>query len=114
MSRIHWTLLGCAAFAGLMLGVVLVSMAWADNGKETEKEVTIDQVPAAVKATILKEADGKKIEEIEEVSKDGKVIYYEAEWKDGGKEVEIEVAPDGKLLAEEVEDDDDDDDDDDD
>ena len=110
MSRTHWTLTGCLGIVGLLLCVVLAGMAWAGSGKKTEKEVTIDQVPAAVRATILKEAGDKKIEEIEEVSKDGKVVYYEAEWKDGGKEVEIEVAPDGKLLSKEVEDDDDDDD----
>ena len=99
--------------ASLLLCVGFVSTAWAGSGKETEKEVTLDEVPAAVKKTILKEADGNKIEEIEEVSKDGKVVYYEAEWKADGKEVEIEVDPDGKLLSKEVEDDDDDDDDDD-
>ncbi len=109
MSRTAWKLLGCVGVASLMLGVVLVSMARAGNGKKTEKKVTIDQVPAAVKATILKEAAGKKIEEIEEVSQDGKVLYYEAEWKADGKEVEIKVAPDGKLLSKETEDDDDDD-----
>ena len=110
MTRARWTILGGLGVAGLMLCVVLVSMAWAGSGKKTEKEVTIDQVPAAVKATILKEADGKTIEEIEEVSKDGKVVYYEAEWKADGKEVEIKVSSDGKLLGKEVEDDDDDDD----
>ncbi len=97
---------------GLLLCAVLVNLAWAGGGRKTEKDVTIDQVPTAVKATILKEAGDHKIEEIEEVSRDGKVVYYEAEWKADGKEIEIEVAPDGKLLSREVEDDDDDDDDD--
>lgn len=77
-----------------------------DDG-ETEKEVTLEQVPKAVKDTILKEAGDHKITEIEEVSKDGKVIYYEAEWKVGRKEVEIMVDPNGKLLGKEVEEDDD-------
>ena len=79
---------------------------------EDEKEVTLDQVPAAVKATILKEAGDHKITEIEEISKDGKVVCYEAEWKVEDKEIEIMVAPDGTLLGKEIEDDDDDDDDD--
>jgi len=91
-------------------GVLVFGLSTAFAGKKTEKDVTIDQVPAAVKATILKEAGDNTIEEIEEVSQDGKVIYYEAEWKTGGKEIEIKVDPNGKLLSREIEDDDDDDD----
>jgi len=97
-----------------LIGILTLTLSIALAGKETEKDVTIDQVPAAVKATILKEAGTNTIEEIEEVSKDGKVIYYEAEWKTGGKEIEITVDPKGKLLSKEIEEDDDDDDDDDD
>ncbi len=92
-------------------GVVSVS-ALAAKAKKTEKDVSIEQVPAAVKATILKEAGENKIEEIEEVSIGGEVAHYEAEWHAGGKEIEIKVDPDGKLISEEDEDDDDDDDDD--
>ena len=101
MKRTHWILI--AAAAGLCVAFVIPT--FAGTGEKTEKNVTIDQVPAAVKATILKEAGGNKIEEI---SVDGKVVYYEAEWKTGGKEIEIKVAPDGKLLKKEIEDDDDD------
>jgi len=93
-----------------LTGLLVFGLSTALAGKKTEKDVTIDQVPEAVKATILKEAGDNKIEEIEEVSQDGKVIYYEAEWKTGGKEIEIKVDPNGKLLSREIEDDDDDDD----
>jgi len=105
MKRMHWVLAAAVA----CLCVAFVIPALADKGTKKEKNVTIDQVPEAVKATILKEAGDNKIEEIEEVSVDGKVVYYEAEWKTGGKEIEIKVAPDGKLLKKKVEDDDDDD-----
>jgi hypothetical protein len=108
MTSKHVKLIGLAIIAVLAVGLSI-----AQAGKKTEKDVTIDQVPAAVKATILKEAGSNTIEEIEEVSKDGKVVYYEAEWKTGGKEIEIKVDPKGKLLSKEIEDDDDDDDDDD-
>jgi len=83
-----------------------------DDDDEAEEEVTIKQVPAAVRATILKvlkEAKGAKIEEIEKETRKGKVVY-EAELVVGGKEIEIRVDPAGKLLSREVEDDDDDDD----
>ena len=99
-------------FVGLvavLVGLLVTLSATAEQGKKTEKDVTLDQVPAAVKETIVKEAGANKITEIEEVSADGKVVYYEAEWKADGKEIEIKVAPDGKLLKKEIEDDDDDD-----
>jgi uncharacterized membrane protein YkoI len=84
-----------------------------DDDDEDEEQVSIDEVPAAVKATILKEAQGGTIKEIERETEDGKTVY-EAEVIINGEEVEIEVAADGTLLSKEVEDADDDDDDDDD
>ena len=109
MKSSRWLIV--LALVVVVCGVLSIS-AIAAKAKETEKDVTIGQVPAAVKTTILKEAGDNTIEEIEKVSIDGKVAYYEAEWHAGGKEVEIKVDPDGKLLSKEVEDDDDDDDDD--
>jgi hypothetical protein len=78
-----------------LLGATL-SGAWAED----EKELTIDQVPEAVKAAILKAADGAKIEEIEQVKKG-----YEAEWlsADGKTETEITVSADGTVLKTESE-----------
>ena len=88
-----------------------------EEDEEDEQKLTLGQVPAAVKATILKEAGNNKLKEIELETEDGKKVY-EAEWVVGGKKTEIKVAPDGKLLKKEVEsadkDDDDDDDEDDD
>jgi len=79
--------------------------------EEHEQKVTLDQVPAAVKATILKEAGGAKIREIEKETKGDRTIY-EAEFVKDGKEIEIKVAPDGTLLKRKVEREDDDEDDD--
>ena len=116
-KSLQWPIVGIlvvvAAAVGvpLVLGLVPAEPQPVDQG-EQERDVTIDEVPAAVKATILKEAGDNEIEEIEEETKNG-VTTYEAEWHEGGKEIEIKVAPDGKLLAREVEDEDDDDDDDD-
>jgi len=99
-------------------GTVLEKSKWEkddddDEDEDDEELVSIDQVPAAVKATILKEAQGGTIKEIERENEDGRIIY-EAEVIIDGQEVEIEVAADGTLLSKEVEDDDDEDDDDDD
>ena len=85
--------------------VTLVALA-AD---EHEEEVTLDQLPAAVKATILKEAAGGKITEIEREIKNGETVY-EAEFLLDGKEIELTVAANGTLLGRETDDEGDDDD----
>jgi len=95
---------------GLLFGVP-IGKAEEGKGKKKEEKVTIDQVPPAVKATILREAGGNKIEEIEKETKDGKTVY-EAEWKADGKEIELTVAEDGTVLKKKVEEGDKDEDDD--
>ena len=91
------------------LGVIgmVTLVAWA--GGEHEEEVTLEQVPAAVKATILKESAGGKITEIERERKNGTTVY-EAEFLLDGKEIEIKIAADGALLGREVEGEEDDED----
>ena len=84
-----------------------------DDGEENEEKVTLDEVPAAVRATILKAVGKNRIKEIEKETKDGRTIY-EAGWKAGDQEIEIKVSPGGKVLSKKVEDDDEDGDDDDD
>lgn len=104
-----WTLLVAGV---LVLGFVAAGALYAEETKaKNEEKVTIDQVPAAVKATILKEAGDNKITEIEKETKDGKTIY-EAEWIVGDKKIEIKVAEDGTLLSKKTEDADEDKDDD--
>ena len=103
MTRKSYWLVGLV----LVVATLAASFAWSWPGegekKEQERKVTLQQLPAPVKATILKEAGKGKIREIEEVTR-GSEKFYEAEWIRGGKEVEIKVAPDGKLLNKEVED----------
>lgn len=79
-----------------VIGVTATLLACAE--KVQERDVTLEQVPPAVKATVLKEAGDHTILELEEVRL-GEKIYYEAEWMEGGLEVEIQVAPDGTLLG---------------
>lgn len=88
---------------------------WEENDKSVEivvspdgkivsvtRETTIDDVPKAVKETILKEAgsNSDKIKEVEVIT-EGDKTTYEAEWKDNGKEVDLKVAPDGKVISKE-------------
>lgn len=90
-----------------VVGVVTLA-AWAVDAKD--EKVSLDQLPPAVKATILKEAAGAEITEIEREMKNGKTVY-EAEFLRDGREIEIMVGPDGTLLGREVEHEDDDEDD---
>ena len=90
---------------GAILTAWDVARAEEKEGGDDEKKLTIDQVPAPVKATILKEAGNNEIKEIEKETENGQTVY-EAEWVADGKEVDIKVAPDGKLLKKEIEDED--------
>ena len=87
---------------------------------EVESEVSMKDLPKAVADAIAKAAAGAKIEKIEReetraVVRAGKLVKldqpevtYEAEFRKDGKEIEIEVAPDGTILKTEDEDDDED------
>ncbi len=110
MKRKRSTIIGLVAGFGLALCIGAVA---TQQILEKEKEVSIDQVPAAVKATLLAEAKGGVIREIEVDTEDGQTVY-EAEVIIDGIEVDIQVAADGRLLGKETEDADDDEDGDDD
>jgi uncharacterized membrane protein YkoI len=98
---------------GTLLGKEAENDDDEDENEESEQQVSIDQVPPAVKATILKEAEGGTIKEIESETENGQTIY-DADVVIDGKEFEIKVAADGTLLGKEAEDADDENDDDDD
>jgi uncharacterized membrane protein YkoI len=78
-----------------------------ENGDEDEEQVSLADVPGEVQATLVKEAAGAEIKEIEKENEDGQVIYS-ADVIVGGQEVEIKIAPDGTLLGKEVDDEDED------
>jgi uncharacterized membrane protein YkoI len=89
----------------LLLSLTLAcASAW---GEEEEKIITLDQLPPAVKAAVLKQANGAKIDEIEEETKKGKTVY---EVKIGNTEYTFDAT--GKVLRAKVEKDDDEDEDD--
>ncbi len=65
-----------------------------------EKEVSLSQVPPAVKAAIEKLADGGTIEEIVQEMEEGQTIY-EAVIVQNGKKTEYELSSAGELIDEE-------------
>jgi uncharacterized membrane protein YkoI len=72
------------------------------------KGLDLDDLPAAVQATINTHANGAKVGKIEEETEKGSTVY-EAEVKTtDGKEIEIQVAPDGTFVKTEAENEDND------
>jgi hypothetical protein len=66
-----------------------------------EEETSIDNIPAAVKATILKKVGSGILGMVETFAKPGMETMYEAAWKDkGGKKHEILVKADGTETKE--------------
>src|ERR1041384_3204513 len=61
-----------------------------------KQDVTVDQLPKAVKATVQRETKGKKIASIIK-STDSGAPAYEVKFLDGTKETTIGVANDGKV-----------------
>ena len=90
--------------AGAGLVVMLCLAVWA-----REQKISWEDVPDAVKATILKQAKGAKILEVEKnVRRSGRTTY-EAEFMLDGQMVEINVNANGTLRSVRYGDDDDDD-----
>jgi uncharacterized membrane protein YkoI len=98
MKRRHLILVGLLVVAGVTLGVGAVA---TQKMMEDETKVSIDAVPPAVKATILAQANGNPIKEIEMETEKGWTVY-EAEVVIDGRETDIRVDPAGNLLGKEV------------
>lgn len=82
----------------ISLGLAGCSCCQPKPKEENEVKMTIDQVPPQVKATLIKEAEGGKINAVDKETADGKVIY-EVDVMIGGKNWEIKVSEDGKLVS---------------
>ena len=91
----------------LTLGFGAASVVWAASEKESEarkepaaQRVTLADLPAAVHTTIDREMPGAEIKLIEKEEEHGNVVYdVEAKFK--GKDVEMDIASDGKVLTRE-------------
>jgi len=65
---------------------------------EVEQEVPMDSLPASVQAALKKAAGTGTITMIESLTKNGKLVAYEAQVKNGKKRSEIQVGPNGEKL----------------
>ncbi len=95
-----------AALLSIGLAGLGCNSSYAGDKQKDEQDVKIhmDQVPAAVKATLEKEANGGRLGDIDKELKKGKAIYS-ANATVGGKAYEIKVAEDGALVSKKLDDD---------
>jgi uncharacterized membrane protein YkoI len=61
------------------------------------QDITLDQLPAPVRATVERETKGGQIKDIERDLERGQTIY-EVEFMLDGQEYELDVSADGQLL----------------
>jgi hypothetical protein len=83
-------------------GAAVPAVYAGDKAPRTEQKMSLDQLPAPVRATLEKEAKGGTIGDVSlETNAKGKT-YYEAEIRQPkGKERYVHVAADGKVLKRE-------------
>jgi len=90
----------------LLIVLVVVFVAGCGTGRAgREKDIAVDKLPKAVLEAARKAVPGIEIEEAE-VQKTRKGLVYEIEGEAGGKEYELHISADGKVLETETEDDD--------
>ena len=76
-----------------------ISMDKKGNIVEVEEEVSMDSLAPAVQEGLKKAAGTGTIGKIESLTKQGKLVAYEAVVKRGTKHSEIQVGPNGEKLA---------------
>lgn len=65
-----------------------------------EEEVPLASLPAAARTALEKQAGKRRIRLVESITQNDSIVAYEAHVKEGWKESEIKVKPDGTLLPE--------------
>lgn len=76
-----------------------ISMDGSGKILEVEEQVELDSLSAAVREGLQKKAGAGKITKVESLTKNGKLVAYEAAVRTGTKRSEVQVGPDGKPLA---------------
>lgn len=83
---------------GSVIGVALAAFViLVGPARSPADEVPLEQVPPAVRATIEREMQGGRLEEIERETMNGRTVY-EVELVRDGKKRELHIAEDGTVL----------------
>jgi len=86
-------------FGGVLCLMIGCAVAWGDD---EEMEMSLDEVPAAVRSAIETYAAGGEIDEVCREA-EGEAVVYEAEVEKDGREYEITVSAEGEILETETE-----------
>ena len=65
---------------------------------EVEEQVAMESLPSAVRDGLRAKAGSGKVIKVESITKNNKLVAYEAKVMTDGKKSEIQVGPDGKPL----------------
>ena len=84
------------------IGTLVGCASHGESGQGKEVPVALNDVPAAVRATLEREAGGGKITEVEKEVKMGKTVYS-ADLMVNGVAWDICVSEDGRVLSKEKE-----------
>ena len=82
---------------GMLLALVPALLAGCAN-RNGENEVSIGDLPTAVRATLDRETRGGRVTEVDKETGSGRVVYSADAMVDG-QEWEIDIAEDGTLLS---------------
>jgi len=76
-------------------------LQFAEDGtlNEVEQEVPFDELPAGVKTALKTKAGSANITKVESLTKQGKLVAYEAATLKGSKKGEVQVGPNGERLT---------------
>lgn len=91
-------LAACVAAGGTM-GLTMSLSASASSDDVSEREIEMNALPDAVAATFNRELAGQSATEVEEISYEGIVVLYEAEYEKNGESYEIYAYPTGEVAA---------------
>lgn len=75
-----------------------VSIAPDGRVLEVEEQVKLESLAGDVRDGLQKKAGKGTITKIESITKNGKIVAYEAQVKTAGRHSEVQVGPDGKPL----------------
>src|SRR4051794_32082590 len=108
VMKARWMITALMALALVGMATFTARADDKDKNKEEENEkvTSIDQIPAAASTAIKKAVGQNTIDKVLQGTKDNKT-YYEAQYKDGDKKMEVKVDADGKVLKKGPSDDDD-------
>lgn len=104
--RRQWLMASMTISLAAALALSSGCKSMGDKGEEAEEhetKVAFADVPAPVRATLTAQAPGAKITTVDHEMKNGKMVY-EADAMMDGKNWEILVAEDGKLISKKVDD----------